>query len=92
MWPCSQRVRCDMNPLRFVGNGDAQYGDIIFAMQRMNYVGTPTNITSGTPPYGGSHRLFINGGHSDFTGKEFWPAMGVAWSVPQDVMDYAAAH
>lgn len=76
----------------FVGNGDSQYGDIIFAMARMNYVGEPANITSGTPPYGGSHRLFIAGGHSDFTDKAFWPAMGVAWGVPQNVMDYAATH
>jgi hypothetical protein len=75
-----------------VGNGDMQYGDILFAMNRMNYIGTPVDIGAGAPPYGDSHRMFINDGHSDFTDRKFWPALGVAWGVPPENMTYAAAH
>jgi hypothetical protein len=59
-------------------------------MERMGYVGEPTNIDSVAPPYNGSHRLFIGGGHSNFEDKAFWPAMAVAWGVPPENVAYAA--
>jgi hypothetical protein len=74
----------------FVGQQDGQYEDILFAMDRMGYVGEPTNIDSVAPPYNGSHRLYIGGGHSNFEDKQYWPAMALAWGVPQENIDYAA--
>jgi hypothetical protein len=74
----------------FVGNGDSQYEDILFAMDRMKYMGAPTDINAVAPPYNNSRRLYINGGHSSFDSDEFNTAMGVAWSVPPENMTYAA--
>jgi hypothetical protein len=74
----------------FVGNGDSQYDDILFAMDRMGYLGTPTDIGAVAPPYNNSHRFYINGGHDNFEGKQFWPALAVAWGVPAENVAYAA--
>jgi hypothetical protein len=74
-----------------VGAGDGQYGDILFAMERLKLVGMPTNINQVAPPYNGSHRLFISGGHDAFTGKQFWPALEVVWGTPKAINDFANA-
>jgi hypothetical protein len=75
----------------FVGNKDGQYGDILFAMDRMKYVGAATDVTTAAPT-NGSHRFFINGDHSDFNGKQFWPTMDIAWSTPPENVAYANSH
>jgi hypothetical protein len=74
-----------------VGNGDSQYGDILFAMERMKFTGMPTDVTAG-PPSNGSHRLFINGGHDNFAGKGFWPVMDYIFETPAENSTYANTH
>lgn len=71
----------------FVGQGDSQYGDIMFTMERMGFIGEP--VDTGAADFGGSHRFFSGGGHDDFTGGQYDNAMQEAWSVPQENMDYA---
>jgi hypothetical protein len=76
-----------------VGNGDSQYGNILFAMDRLMLPGTPTEFTPPAgPPANGSHRLYINGGHDAFTDKKFWGALEVAWGTPKAINDYANTH
>jgi len=75
------------------GTTDSEYGDIIFAMERMHYIGALTDISTVAPPYGGSHRLIVKGqGHLDFNDNAYWPAMDVVWAVPQANIDYANSH
>jgi hypothetical protein len=66
----------------FVGQQDSEYGDIEYAEERLHLLGTPTNITSGTPPYGGSHRFYAETptGHTDFS-TGFDDAINVAFQV-----------
>jgi hypothetical protein len=71
----------------FVGLGDVQYGDIMWAMNHMGFLGDPVNISTTDP--GESHRFYSGGGHDDFTGADFNTAMQKAWSVPQENMDFA---
>jgi hypothetical protein len=74
-----------------VGKTDGQYGDIMYSMEIMQYVGQPVNISTTQPPYpGDSHRFYADDGHSGFDGEEYWPALGVAWGVPPENMAYAA--
>jgi hypothetical protein len=47
----------------FVGEADTQYGDIMFTMERMHFVGAPVNVTQVAAPYNGSHRFYANVGH-----------------------------
>jgi hypothetical protein len=75
----------------FVGNEDGQYGDILFSMERMGYIGQPVNVSKVAPPFeGDSHRFYADDGHSGFDDEKYWPALGVAWGVPQANMDHAA--
>jgi len=74
------------------GTTDSEYGDIVFAMERMKFVGALVDINAMPPPYNGSHRLQINGGHDPFTGKNFWPAMDVVWATPAEDIAYANSH
>jgi hypothetical protein len=74
----------------FVGKGDGQYGDIMYSMEIMQYVGQPVNISTAQPPYDGSHRFYSDDGHSGFDGDQYNAALGIAWGVPQENMDYAA--
>jgi hypothetical protein len=49
------------------------------------------NISTTQPPYpNDSHRFYADDGHSGFDGDEYWPALGVAWGVPEDNMIHAA--
>ena len=74
------------------GTQDSEYGDIVFAMERLKFVGALVDINAVAPPYNGSHRLQINGGHDAFTGKNFWPAMDVIWATPAENIAYANSH
>ena len=75
----------------FVGMNDSQRGDDLYSMQRMNYIGEPVDINTVPYPYNGSHRFIASGeGHSGFDDKKYWPALGIAWGVPKENMDYAA--
>jgi len=47
----------------FTGKGDAQFGDIMFTMDRMNFVGAPVNVSKVAAPYNGSHRFYGDVGH-----------------------------
>ena len=64
----------------FVGMNDSEYGDIQYAMNRLNLIGAPVNISTGTTPYGGSHRFYANTGHVDFS-SGFDDAINVAFGV-----------
>ncbi len=75
----------------FVGMNDSQRGDGLYSMQRMGYIGEPVDISTVPYPYNGSHRFVASGeGHSGFDDKKYWPALGIAWGVPKENMDYAA--
>lgn len=75
------------------GTTDSEYGDIIFAMERMQFIGMPVDITSVAAPYDGSHRLIAKGqGHLDFNDKAYWPVMDVIWATPAENIAYANAH
>jgi hypothetical protein len=74
----------------FVGKQDGQYGDILFTMERMGFSGQPVNVSTATPPYDGSHRFYADDGHSSFDGPEYWPALQIAWGVPDENMAHAA--
>jgi hypothetical protein len=53
----------------FTGGKDGQFGDIMFTMQRMNFVGDYINLDDATQktPYGGSHRFYsLVAGHNGF--------------------------
>lgn len=78
------------------GTQDGEYKDIIFAMERMKFIGMPTDIGKTAPPYGGSHRFIAtdadNFGHDDFVEKKWWPALDVMWGTPADNVAYANSH
>ena len=51
----------------FTGGKDGQFGDIMFTMERMKFVGQPVNLDTDKAPYGGSHRFYsLTAGHSGF--------------------------
>jgi hypothetical protein len=61
---------------------DAQWGDILFSMDRLHYVGAPANIGTTAAPYGGSHRLYSSTGHIDGLGQAGYDAaMNLAFGV-----------
>jgi hypothetical protein len=75
----------------FVGLNDGQRGDDQFSMERMGFIGEPVDINTVPYPYDGSHRFLASGeGHSGFDDEKYWPALGIAWGVPQENMTYAA--
>jgi hypothetical protein len=67
----------------FAGKADVSYGDILFAMDRMHYVGTPVNITTAQAPYGGSHRFYAETGSVGFSNNGGFPidAINIAFGV-----------
>ena len=66
----------------FTGGMDGQFGDIMFTMQRMNYVGDYVNLDTATAPYGGSHRFYsLSVGHSGFPNGFPVDAMNLAFGV-----------
>ncbi len=75
------------------GTTDSEYGDIIFAMDRMKFMGTPVDILATQPPYNNSHRFIATGkGHLDFNEKTYWPVMDVIWAPAPENITYANAH
>ena len=48
------------------GKTDAQHLQHQFAMEKTGYVGALTAVEGAAAPYGGSHRLVANAGHTDF--------------------------
>jgi hypothetical protein len=66
----------------FTGGMDGQYGDIMFTMQRMSYVGDYVNLDTATAPYGGSHRFYsLKVGHSGFPNGFPIDAINIAFGV-----------
>jgi hypothetical protein len=66
----------------FVGGMDGQFGDIMFTMQRMNFVGDFVNLDNATAPYGGSHRFYrLSVGHSGFPNGFPIDAINIAFGV-----------
>jgi hypothetical protein len=64
----------------FTGKEDPQFGDIMFSMDRMNFVGAPVNVNEVAAPYNGSHRFYGNVGHvgtNDFPNDAVNIAFGV---------------
>jgi hypothetical protein len=78
------------------GTTDSEYKDIVFAMERLKFVGALVDLNTVAPPYNGSHRLFVtngsNFGHDPFTDKKYWPAMDVIWATPAEDVTYANSH
>jgi len=75
------------------GTIDSEYGDIVFAMERMKFLGAPVDIATGQAPYNNSHRFIATGqGHLDFNDKAFWPVMDVIWASSADDIAYANGH
>jgi hypothetical protein len=66
----------------FAGKQDGQYGDDMFSMEHMHYVGMPVNISTAQPPYGGSHRFYADTGHVGF--DNFTDALNIAFGVPPE--------
>jgi hypothetical protein len=48
------------------GKSDAQHLQHLFAMEKTGYTGVATPLDGAQPPYGNSHRLIANAGHTDF--------------------------
>ena len=70
----------------FVGMLDVEYGDSLFAMWKLGFIGPPTDITASAPPFGGTHQILVsNEGHIDFLDAAS-PAL-----VPADVANIDAA-
>lgn len=78
------------------GTKDAEYKDIVFAMDKLKFVGALTDIGTTAAPYGGSHRLIAtdadNFGHDDYVEKKWWPAFDVMWGTPPENIAYANSH
>jgi len=75
------------------GTTDSEYGDIMYAMERLKLPGAPVDITTAAAPYSDSRRLIANGqGHLDFNDKSFWPVMDVIWATPAENITYANAN
>ena len=66
----------------FTGGMDGQFGDIMFTMQRMKFVGDYVNLDTATAPYGGSHRFYsLAAGHSGFPNGFPIAAINLAFDV-----------
>jgi hypothetical protein len=66
----------------FTGGQDGQYGDIMFTMQRMKFVGDYVNLDTATAPYGGSHRFYsLAAGHNGFPNGFPIAAINIAFGV-----------
>jgi hypothetical protein len=68
----------------FVGKTDVQYGDIMWSMDHMKFIGTPVNISKATAPYDGSHRFYAETGHSGFPDGFPMDAINIAFGVPPE--------
>lgn len=70
----------------FVGKTDGQYGDIMFGMHRMGYVGQPVNISlpaNNAGPFT-TNRFYGDVGHSGFDDGSFDKALEYAFGIPPE--------
>jgi hypothetical protein len=68
----------------FTGKNDGQFGDIMFTMDRMKFIGDFVNVDESTAPYGGSHRFYGNKGHNGFPDGFPMDAINIAFGVPPE--------
>lgn len=67
------------------GTSDDQHLQHLFAMEKTKYSGAATSIEGAQPPYGNSHRLNANAGHTDFCKLSNYAAVcNYAFGVPQE--------
>ncbi len=65
------------------GTMDSEYPDIMFAMNKLGYIGQPTNVLQVASHYGGSHRLIADDGHVRFcTDVKYKAACNYMFAVP----------
>ncbi len=70
----------------FTGKDDGQYGDIMFSMEHMKYVGQPLNISlpeNSKGPYT-TNRFYGNVGHNGFDDGSFDAALEYAFGIPAE--------
>ena len=67
------------------GKTDEQHLQHLFAMEKTGYSGAATSIDGAQPPYGNSHRLLANAGHTDFCQLSNYAAVcNYAFGVPAE--------
>ena len=67
------------------GKTDDQHLQHLFAMEKTGYSGAATSIDGAQPPYGNSHRLLANAGHTDFCQLSSYTAVcNYAFGVPPE--------
>jgi hypothetical protein len=67
------------------GKTDEQHLQHLFMMEKTGYSGTATSIDGAQPPYGNSHRLEAQAGHTDFCQLSNYAAVcNYAFGVPQE--------
>jgi len=59
---------------------DGHYGDEMFAMEALGYLGAPVDVGKASPPYGGSHRFYASV-YAISPFEMFTDAMNVAFGV-----------
>lgn len=72
----------------FLGMQDVEYGDIMFAMERMKYLGEPVRWDVAANALTATNRFYSNAGHLDFLGAANKPdrtddALEIAFGVPE---------
>jgi hypothetical protein len=90
-WLTEQSVTPVANVFSLGGMGDTQYGDFVYANDKLMLPGAPTDVTAAAPP-DGANRLYISGGHDDFTNKSFWPVFDKIYAMPAENVTYANSH
>jgi hypothetical protein len=67
------------------GKTDDQHLQHLFALEKTGYSGAATAIDGAQPPYGNSHRLVANAGHTDFCQLSNYAAVcNYAFGVPSE--------
>jgi hypothetical protein len=67
-----------------VGAGDSQYGDIMFSMERMNFVGEFVNVDEAEPPYNSNRLYSLSYGHGNFDEEQFEDVRNYVFGVPEE--------
>jgi hypothetical protein len=66
------------------GAQDTQFGDIMFSMERMNFVGEFVNLENAQPPFNSNRFYSLNYGHGTFQEDRFTDALNYAFGVPEE--------
>lgn len=67
------------------GKSDDQHLQHLFAMEKTGYSGTATALDGAQPPYGNTHRLIANAGHTDFCQQaSYQAACNYVFGVPPE--------